>query len=212
MGPEVDVCLHSRSKGTWKCHSKESRWSECVYKVVHLWEEKGGDTPCPSRKTPDKQTLLCSRPPLWTLRGDEHSGTEPPSFGHGEQKVPVGLKQAVLPGLPQAFQSGGILNSCGLWCCAATSTLDPVRALGGDSSLELEGAKGRAQGAQPGVDGYRMCCPSLSSPSQGYKLLQPEEPNHHLLLLQVAEGTEELLRGRQPICKYPVSFPAYYAM
>lgn len=42
VGPEVDVCLHSWSKGTWKCHSKDPGSSECVYKIVHLWEEKGG--------------------------------------------------------------------------------------------------------------------------------------------------------------------------
>lgn len=36
--------------------------------------------------------------------------------------------------------------------------------------------------------------------------------NHRILLVQVAEGRKQVSRGRQPICKYPVSFPAYYAM
>lgn len=34
-----------------------------------------------------------------------------------------------------------------------------------------EGTKGPAHGAQLAVDGSGMCCPSLSSPRQGYKLL-----------------------------------------
>lgn len=51
--------------------------------------------------------------------------------------------------------------------------------LGQDTSLELGRGKGPSpwSSATPGsadsaqVDGYRMCCPSLSSSSQGYKLL-----------------------------------------
>lgn len=133
---------------------------------------KGGDTPCPSKKNPERQTLLCSRPPLWTLRGDERSGTKPPGFGHGEQKVPAGSNQAVLPVLPQALQPAGVPNSSALWCSAAPSTLHLVRALGSGSSLEL----GRGEGPSPrrsARGGWIWdVCPSLSCPSQGYKLPQ----------------------------------------
>lgn len=73
-------------------------------------------------------------------------------------------------------------------------------------------AKGRAHGAQPGVDGYGMCVQVFPVPVRDTSYPSKEEPNHRLLLLQVAEGTKQVLRGRQPICKYPVSFPAYYAM
>lgn len=60
VGPEVDVCLRSRSKGTWKCHSKESGSSECVYKIVHLWEEEGGTPPAPPNKP--QRGKPCSAP------------------------------------------------------------------------------------------------------------------------------------------------------
>lgn len=65
----------------------------------------------------------------------------------------VGLRQAVLPVLPQAFQSDRIPNPCGLWWSVATSILDLVRDLGGDlggaPASSWEGAKGRVHGAQP---------------------------------------------------------------
>lgn len=86
--------------------------------------------------------------------------------------MPAELNQAVLPVLPQALQSGEVPNSCALWCSAAPSTLHLVGALGGGSSLEL----GRGEGPSPGSPargGWIWdVCPSLSSPSQGYKLLQ----------------------------------------
>lgn len=75
---------------------------------------EGGTPPAPPNK-PQRQTLCCCRPPLCTLRGDEHLETKPSSFGRGEHKVPVGLEQAVLAVLPQAFQSGGLPGSWGLW-------------------------------------------------------------------------------------------------
>lgn len=57
-----------------------------------------------------------------------------------------------------------------------------------------------------------MCVQVFPVPARDTSYSSKEEPSHRLLLLQVAEGTKEVLRGRQPICKYPVSFPAYYAM
>lgn len=67
--------------------------------------------------------------------------------------MPVGLHQAVLPVLPQAFQSDRIPDPYGLWCSVAASILDLVRDLGGDLGRtppsSWEGAKGRVRGAQP---------------------------------------------------------------
>lgn len=89
--------------------------------------------------------------------------------------MPVGLDQAGLPVLPQAFQSGKVPNSRGLWWPVATSTWDLVRDLGRAPpwSLEAEKAEPRSSGTTGSaqVDGYRMCCPRLSSSSQGYELL-----------------------------------------
>lgn len=144
--------------------------------------------------------------------------TKPSSFGHGEHKVPVGLKQAVLPVLPLAFQAGRLPNSCGLWWSVAASTLDLVRDLGGDlwraPPWSWDGVKGRVHRAVAVLRWMDMGCAVQAFQVQvrdtGYSC--KEEQNQHLVLVQVAEGTKQVLRGRQPICKYPVSFPAYYAM
>lgn len=185
---------------------------------------KGGNTPCPSKKTPEKQTLHCSRPPLRTLRGDERSETKPSGFGHREQKVPAGLHQAVLPVLPRAFQSDRIPNPYGLWQSLATSIVDLVRDLGGNLGrappLSWEGAKGRVRGAQPRLavltvlrwmdTGCVVQVFQVQVRDTSYLCKEGTKPPHSAG--QVAEGRQQVLRGRQPICKYPVSFPAYYAM
>lgn len=65
--------------------------------------------------------------------------------------MPVGLKQAVLPVLPQAFQAARFPNSCGWWWPVAASTLDLIRDLGGDLGRappwSWDGVKGRVHGA-----------------------------------------------------------------
>lgn len=55
--------------------------------------------------------------------------------------MPVGLDQAGLPVLPQAFQSGKVPNSRGLWWPVATSTWDLVRDLGRAPPWSLEAEK-----------------------------------------------------------------------
>lgn len=110
---------------------------------------RGGDTPWPSKQSPEKQTSRRSRAPLRTLRGDERSETKPSRFGHREQKVPGGLDRAVLLVQTQAFQSDKVPNSYGLWWSVAASILDLIRDVGRAPPSHWEGAKGRVRGARP---------------------------------------------------------------
>lgn len=147
-----------------------------------------------------------------------------PALVIGSRKCQRGLHQAVLPVLPRAFQSDRIPNPYGLWQSLATSIVDLVRDLGGNLGrappLSWEGAKGRVRGAQPRLavltvlrwmdTGCVVQVFQVQVRDTSYSCKEGTKPPHSAG--QVAEGRQQVSRGRQPICKYPVSFPAYYAM
>lgn len=219
VGPEVDVCLHSRSKGTWKCHSVESGSSECVYEIVHLWEEKVGTPPAPPNEP--QRNKLCTAPGshygLWGARSARRQNL--PAVVMGSRKCQWGytrlcfqhcLRPSSLTGSRIPMVWGGLLLPAywilsGIW--VVTGGGHPPRA-------------GKGQRAEFVELSHHWQCWQCSGGwirdvlfKSGIQVTPAKrKQNHSVLLVQVAEGRKQVSRGRQSICKYPVSFPAYYAM